>query len=705
MTTQPLLSIENLSIDFRTANGVVHAVRDVTLSVGKGEIVGLVGESGCGKSTLGYAAMGDFGRGKARTTGSIRFDGTDILQASPESLRQLRGTRISMVHQNPAGALTPTLKIGRQLIEILTVHERLSPEAAYGRVVELLTQVKLPDPAAIMDRYPHELSGGQQQRVVIAAALLSGPELLILDEPTTGLDVTVEAVVLDLLHELRERTGVAMLLIAHNLGVIARICERVGVMYAGEMVEMADARQLFRNPRHPYTINLLRCVPRVDRMSGTQLQPIPGFLPSPFAPATSCLFAPRCELSADQCRSARPELTIEGDRAIRCFRWKETGQPAATPATPRAEVQTRAGAGVQVLVARDLSVTYEMRPRGLASGTRRMRVLDGVDVKLFEGSITAVVGESGSGKTTLGRAIVGLTHASGGTVLLRSEDVSGPVRGRSSLAHRLLQMVFQDHGGTLNPSLSVGRIIARPLRLFALATRRDQTDAVRRLLDSVGLNPDVAAQRSDKLSGGQKQRVAIARAFAGKPDVVICDEITSALDVSVQASVLNFLVSLQQRFGTSLLFISHDLGVVRYIADSVLVMYLGRICEQGPVDAIFGGPNHPYTAALISAVPVPDPDDRREQIRLDGVVPSAANRPSGCPFHTRCPLKIGAICEEQTPPVREPRPGHLIECHLAVEDLPNAARRPIDLQRPDPSVARLNLASNGGRSVKEEKLS
>ncbi|MBZ7924933.1 ABC transporter ATP-binding protein [Ensifer adhaerens] len=705
MKAKTLLSVENLSIDFRTSSGSVHAVRDVTLSIGRGEIVGLVGESGCGKSTLGYAVMGDFGRGKVRTAGSIRFDGFDILQATPESLRQLRGKRIAMVHQNPAGALTPTLKIGRQLTEILIVHEKMSPTEAHNRVVELFTQVKLPDPSAIMERYPHELSGGQQQRVVIAAALLSRPELLILDEPTTGLDVTVEAVVLDLLHELRERTGVAMLLIAHNLGVIARICERVGVMYAGELVEMADARQLFRNPRHPYTINLLRCVPRLDRVSGAELQPIPGFLPSPFAAATSCLFAPRCEFSSDQCRSARPDLTTEIDRSIRCFRWKETGHPMAASPQPRAAVRTAARSKLEVLTARDLSVTYELRPRGITAGTMKMRVVDGVGLDLVEGSITAVVGESGSGKTTLGRAIVGLTHASGGAVLLRGDDISGPVRSRSSLAHRLLQMVFQDHGGTLNPSLSVGRIIARPLRLFGLVNRRDQSEAVRGLLDSVGLNPDVAAQRSDKLSGGQKQRVAIARAFAGKPDVVICDEITSALDVSVQASVLNFLVSLQKRFGTSLLFISHDLGVVRYIADSVLVMYLGRICERGPVDAIFGGPNHPYTAALISAVPVPDPDDRREQIRLDGVVPSAANRPSGCPFHTRCPRKIGAICEEQSPPLREPQPGHIIECHLAVEDLPNFSKRPSGSHRTDSDGAHLNLASNTGMSMREERLS
>jgi peptide/nickel transport system ATP-binding protein len=674
MTAAPLLEIQDLSVAFPSARGTTHAVRDVSLSIARGEIVGLVGESGCGKSTLGYALMGDFGPGKIKTAGHIHFDNIDILQADGATLRSLRGTRIAMVHQNPGGALTPSLTIGSQLLEILTVHKGLSRHDAHSRIIEVLRQVNLPDPAALLDRYAHELSGGQQQRVVIAAALLGDPDLLILDEPTTGLDVTVEAVVLDLLRELRDKTGVAMLFIAHNLGVIARICERVGVMYAGELVEMAPVRELFRQPRHPYTISLLGCIPRVDqRQPRLGLQPIPGLLPSPFDMTPGCQFSPRCNFAAAACFNSRPELEQDGKCEIRCFRWREIDAnlaPAANgsslPAANDALAISSTSDRPEVLVTPGLSVSYRIHgSRGRGSFT----AVDNVDLALRKGTITAIVGESGSGKTSLGRALVGLSSHSAGAVSLRGRDISGPVRTRPGFAHRLLQMVFQDHAGTLNPSLSVGRIIARPLRLFGIVPRRQEAEKVSELLGAVGLNPATAARASVELSGGQKQRVAIARAFAGQPDIVVCDEITSALDVSVQASVLNFLLSLQERSGTSLLFISHDLGVVRYIANEVMVMYLGRICERGPAEAVFAGPNHPYTAALMSAVPVPDPDDRREHIRLDGVVPSAANRPVGCPFHTRCPRKIGTICETVEPPLRQPRPGHQIECHHEIETL------------------------------------
>lgn len=674
MTGDPLLSIDNLSIAFPTVTGKVLAVRDVSLSITKGEILGLVGESGCGKSTLGYALMGDFDGAKVETAGHIRFQDTEILKADTATLRKLRGKRIAMVHQNPGGALTPTLRIGPQLIEILAVHDGITPKAAKKRVIELLAKVKLPDPEEIMERYPHELSGGQQQRIVIAAALLGDPDLLILDEPTTGLDVTVEAVVLDLLRDLRDQTGVAMLLIAHNLGVIARICERVGVMYAGELVEMAGVRDLFHKPRHPYTINLLRCIPRIDQpLSRLALLPIPGMLPSPYEKAVKCLFASRCEFSEAACFRTRPDWETGPKRAIRCLRWKAiaAGQIVVASGDKRSAGIEAARKGVQLepaelLTARNLTVSYRSRSSA-ASGS--VTVVDRVDLTVREGTITAIVGESGSGKTTLGRALVGLTPPNQGELSLRGSDIIGPVGKRPGFVHRLLQMVFQDHAGTLNPALSVKSIIARPLRLFGIARSAAKVDEVKKLLAAVGLDPDVAARRAATLSGGQKQRVAIARAFAGRPDVVVCDEITSALDVSVQASVLNFLLTLQEKSGTSLLFISHDLGVVRYIADEVLVMYLGRICERGSADAVFSGPNHPYTAALMSAVPVPDPDDRRQHIRLKGVVPSIAQRPTGCPFHTRCPRKIGPVCETERPPVREPRPGHQIDCHHDLRSL------------------------------------
>ena len=662
--THPLLQVDDLSISYATESGWVRAVRNVSLAVNPREIFGLVGESGCGKSTLAYAILGDLGEGGKRDTGRILFQNRDLLSLSSQELRRVRGAKIAMVHQDPASALTPTMRIGAQLAEVLHIHAAVPEQRTRERCMEMLASVHLSDAAGVMERYPHELSGGQQQRVVIAMALLAEPDLLVLDEPTTGLDVTVEAAVLDLLLEIRDAFGVAIVYIAHNLGVIARVCERVGVMYAGQLVEIAPTADLFHRPQHPYTIGLLSCVPRVDRPAGRHsLKPIPGTVPNPVAIPTGCSFAARCSYVQQRCREHDPVLEATGTGTlVRCIRWREIGKETPDTAAPREQLTLRP-AGHAILEIENLRVHYPVR-RSFGSHKQQVKAVDGVDLAVGQAQIVAVVGESGCGKSTLGAAIVGLRRPTSGRVIFDGQDVSKPVGGRHTTVHRLLQMIFQDHSATLNPTISIGRIVSRPLQLFSIVPARQVEDEVKLLLRSVGLANETTRRKPAQLSGGQRQRVAIARAFASRPKLVVCDEITSALDVSVQASVLNFLLELQRDKQTSLLFISHDLGVVRYLADEIMVMYLGHICETGPADLVFRGPNHPYTEALLSAVPVPDPKAQSARIRLKGSMPSAVSPPSGCPFHTRCPRFLGKLCEEEAPSWHDLGGGHRIRCHL-----------------------------------------
>jgi peptide/nickel transport system ATP-binding protein len=662
--THPLLKVDDLSISYATESGWVRAVRNVSLTVNRHEIFGLVGESGCGKSTLAYAILGDLGEGGKRDTGRILFENRDLLSLSSQELRRLRGAKIAMVHQDPAAALTPTMRIGAQLAEVLHIHATVPELKAHQRCIEMLARVHLSDAAGIMERYPHELSGGQQQRVVIAMALLAEPDLLVLDEPTTGLDVTVEAAVLDLLLEIRDAFGVAIVYIAHNLGVIARVCERVGVMYAGELVEVATIADLFRRPQHPYTVALLSCVPRVDRRAGRHsLKPIPGTVLNPVAVPEGCCFAARCLHVQQRCRETRPTLEeTKTGTLVRCVRWREIGKATADAAAPLEQLLVKP-VDQPILEVDNLRVYYPVQ-RSFGSRKQTVKAVDGVSLAVGRAQILAVVGESGCGKSTLGAAIVGLQRPTSGRVIFNGQDVSKPVGERDAMVHRLLQMIFQDHSATLNPTISIGRIVSRPLRLFSTVPARQVEDELKLLLRSVGLANETARRKPAQLSGGQRQRVAIARAFASRPKLVVCDEITSALDVSVQAAVLNFLLELQRDSQTSLLFISHDLSVVRYLADEIMVMYLGHVCETGPADLVFGGPNHPYTEALLSAVPVPDPEAPSARIRLKGGMPSSVSPPSGCPFHTRCPRSLGKLCEDEAPPWHDLGSGHRIRCHL-----------------------------------------
>ncbi len=620
------------------------------------------------------------------TSGQIRIDGADLFRMDEAGLRRLRSHTVSMVYQNPGTALNPSIRVGDQVVESFRVLGAASDEARQ-RARGMLEKVQISDPASVMRRYPHQLSGGMQQRVVIAMALASNPSLLILDEPTTGLDATVEAEVLDLVAALRREYRTSVLFISHNLGVIARMCDRIGVLYAGRLVEEGATGTLLRDPRHPYTVGLLRAVPTWgDSKDRGALDTIAGFPPPIGAAIPGCVFADRCGLVEERCRQEEPDLYEAGaDEAgashqSRCF-FHERAQelpvsaklkaPAGAPGGNGQADGGRPGAVGPVVQLDHLSKTFHQEGR-------EVRALADISLAILRGEVLGLVGESGSGKTTLARSLLGLTGPDKGSVVELDESPLDPkIVHRSPEQVREIQIVFQNPDASLNRRHSVHRIIGRALAKL-LGLRGDERE--RRIVEltrSVRLDRPALDAKPAQLSGGLKQRVAIARAFAGDPRVVVCDEPTSALDVSVQAAILNLLVDLQRDEGVTYLFISHDLGVVRFVADRIAVLYLGRLMEVGPADVVFRGPHHPYTEALLSAAPIlftgQDQEQgrgaTRERIRLSGEIPSAADPPSGCVFHTRCPRKLGAICEETVPPLIEVEPGHFMACHIPVEEL------------------------------------
>jgi peptide/nickel transport system ATP-binding protein len=637
-------------------------LRDVSFRIGRGESYGLVGESGSGKSTMALALMRYLPRNGRVRSGAITIDGRDALALGSSDLRRLRAETVSMVYQEPGRALNPSLRVGRQVAEVYEI-AGLDRAAAMERSEEILNRVRISDPAGVMRRYPHQLSGGMLQRVVIAMALASEPSLLVLDEPTTALDATVEAEVLDLVAALRDEFRTSVLFISHNLGVIARMCDRVGVLYAGELVEEGAAAAVFEGPRHPYTVGLLRCIPRRGRRKDHgRLDTIPGFLPQPGQTAVGCIFAPRCALADDRCRTeSPPPYDVGPGRTSRCHHHEQA------PALPREtavdmQVPQVREAAAPVVSLRGVSKTFNFYGE-------RLRGLVDVDLDISPGETLGLVGESGSGKTTLARVLLGLTTPDPGSeVQLDGVTVEGDARGRTTEQVKALQIVFQNPDSALNRRHSVRRLVGRALhRLGGLSGEALNTRLIE-LIRSVKMEERHLSLRPTQLSGGLKQRVAIARAFAGNPQIVVCDEPTSALDVSVQAAILNLLVDLQSREGVTYLFISHDLGVVRYLSDRIAVLYLGRIMELGTAETVFAGPHHPYTEALLSAVPTLE-GVRRERIRLEGEIPSAADPPSGCVFHTRCPRKLGTVCETTEPPLEEAEDGHLMRCHIPLEDL------------------------------------
>jgi peptide/nickel transport system ATP-binding protein len=674
----PVLKVGNLAISYEIRKGEVPAVRNVSFDVNRGETFGLVGESGCGKSTVAFGIVNFLGRNGKILEGSILFQGRELRGRTEEELRRLRGDQISMVYQDPMSALNPTLRIGDQLSEVLIVHRGLSKDDAYEKCIDMLNRVYMPDPETVMTRYPHQLSGGQQQRVVIAMALLNNPALLIMDEPTTALDVTVEAVVLDLIDELRREFDTAIVYITHNLGVIARVSDRVGVMYAGEIVERAPVGDIFLKPMHPYTQGLMRCVPKLGlSKQSSYLYPIRGRLPSLMNLPPGCLFEPRCDFAREECRHKRPELhKVDRNHFARCHfaedtigaKWEPPEEMVSVLAVPPPCAEE------PILQVERLQKYYLQEQRSLISlmglGQKQyVKAVDDISLEIPKGRTLGVVGESGCGKSTLAKTIVGLEPLTDGKIEFLGFDISVPVSDRDLNLIKELQMVFQNPDSTLNPSFTVGRQIARPLIRFKTVPRNEVREEAIRLLNAVKMDESYYGRLPRQLSGGEKQRVGIARAFAARPDLVLCDEPVSSLDVSVQAAVLNLLLEIQREFGTTMLFIAHDLSVVRFFSDYVAVMYLGKLCEVGSAEAIYAPPYHPYTEALLSAVPIPDPRAEQKRIRLSGTVPSALKPPTGCRFHTRCPRKMGKICETEEPPRRDDGDGHYVYCHIPLEEL------------------------------------
>ncbi|HEX2782822.1 MAG TPA: ABC transporter ATP-binding protein, partial [Ilumatobacteraceae bacterium] len=593
------------------------------------------------------------------TSGRVLVDGDDITAMTTAELRRFRARKASMVYQEPGSALNPTLRIGRQLIETFVVLGQSNTQARESSLAAL-RKVQIADPERVMGRYPHQLSGGMLQRVVIAMALACDPKLLVLDEPTTGLDATVEAEVLDLVRTLRSTTGAAILMIAHNLGVIRSMCDRVGVMYAGKIVEQGVADELFDAPKHPYTVALLHSIPRSGmRKSEHALSTISGTLPPLGADLPTCVFIDRCPLVTDVCREVAPELVDIGDGHLaRCHHHDEITVLETMPGPIAAAPST----GSEILSIVDVSKTF--RQKG-----QKVPALVGIDLSLADGETLGLVGESGSGKSTLAKAILGIHAADEGSELsLDHHELAGTISKRSRGDKRAMQIIFQNPDSALNASWTVRRILARSVRKLTGVDREAGDRKVAALTDHLRLSPRHLDMKPRQLSGGLKQRVAIARAFAGDPRIVVCDEPTSALDVSVQAAILNLLAELQSEQRTSYVFISHDLGVVRYLADRIAVMYLGRIMEVGDTDDVFNGPHHPYTEALLSAVPDVDGAERN-RIPLHGEIPSPANPPSGCVFHPRCHRFIEGVCDVQEPPLLDAGNGHQIRCVIPAEQL------------------------------------
>ena len=679
----PVLKVENLAISYETRYGDVEAVREVSFEVRRATTFGVVGESGCGKSTVAFGIVDFLGRNGKIVDGSIKFQGRELVGRSQKELRLLRGDQISMVYQDPMQALNPSVTIGDQLAEVLTVHRKISKSEAWDKSIVMLERVYMPDAANVMKRFPHQISGGQQQRVVIAMALLNNPALLIMDEPTTALDVTVEAAVLDLIAKLRREFDTAIMYITHNLGVVARVSSRVGVMYAGEMVERATVEAIYKNPRHPYTQGLIRCVPKLGAdKAGSVLYPIRGRVPPPDSRPVGCVFGPRCDYFRDRCREERPDLRqVSPGSWVRCHFAEEIDPAQWTPSEdiipPRisaAEVPAE-----PILQVRDLKKYYEVQGGSLKDmvglGEKRyVKAVENANFDIPKGRTLGIVGESGCGKSTLVKTIIGLESSTSGEAEFLGLDITGDISSRSEQLIQELQMVFQNPDSTMNPSYTVGQQIGRPMQRFGTVPKGQIRDEVIKLLQAMRLGENYYDRLPRQLSGGEKQRVGIARALASHPDLVLCDEPVSALDVSVQAAILNLLLEIQQEYGTTMIFIAHDLSVVRFFSDYVGVMYLGQMMEIGPAEAIYSPPYHPYTEALLSAVPIPDPSVEQKHIRLAGAVPSAIAPPSGCRFHTRCPRRElmpdgGKLCETDVPPWLEIGEEHRIFCHLPLETL------------------------------------
>jgi len=655
--SRPLIEIEDLHVLFVTSQGTVRAVEGLSYSVHPGEMVAIVGESGSGKSVSALAVMQLLPQGSAHIhKGSVRFDGRELLKLSDEEMRRIRGREIAMIFQEPMTSLNPVLRIGLQIMEPLAIHLGMDERAARARAVELLTLVGITDPESRLHQYPHQLSGGMRQRVMIAIGLSCNPKLLIADEPTTALDVTIQAQILELMKDLSRRLGVAIVIITHNLGIVAR--------YADRLVESGTAERVFARPLHPYARGLLGAVPRLDRGRAAKLSTIDGAPPNLLNPPSGCRFRPRCRFAIEQCLT-EPVLELgEPGHIAACHRLGEI--EALDPLPARTASASKPGvSGHPATAILDIKRAKKYFPVriGFLRPPKQVRAVDDVTIDIRAGETLGLVGESGCGKSTLGRLVLRLDDPTGGEIRFENTDLAQLDRSAMIAVRKQMQVIFQDPYSSLNPRMTVGQIIAEPIRVHGILPKPQIADRVAELLQIVGLFPYMALRYPHELSGGQRQRVGIARALAVNPRVIVCDEAVSALDVSIQGQVINLLEDLQQKFGLTYLFIAHDLAVVRHISSKVAVMYLGRIVEYAPADALFATPRHPYTRALLAAAPVPDPVVERTRPRtiITGELPSPLNPPKGCVFHPRCPLAT-AECRQGVPAVRELAPGHSVAC-------------------------------------------
>jgi peptide/nickel transport system ATP-binding protein len=728
MTDQTLLRVEDLRTTFRTEDGLVHAVNGISYSVNRGEALGIVGESGSGKSVGALSVMRLIPSPPGTVTGArVEFKGRDLLSLSEEEMRRVRGNDIAMIFQEPLTSLNPVFSVGNQIAEPLLLHQGLSKRAARDRTIELLQAVGIANPERRADHYPHQLSGGLRQRAMIAMALACTPDLLIADEPTTALDVSIQAQILELMRALQQTSGTAMLFITHDLGVVAEMCDSVAVMYAGRIVERATTRQLFSSPKHPYTWGLFDCLPKIEEPKGIRLVPIVGQPPNLLHPPRGCTFHPRCPYVFDRCRIEEPPLIpLPDGQLTRCWLYdpartetaqshgsivdgppyelssplvaagEAVGGPVVSeprtsaqssarptlvpgvipevghhiPTTIRRAVERSAreaptapaGDRADLVVVRDLRKYFPITAGLFRRHVADVRAVDDISFTVKRGETLGLVGESGCGKSTTGRVLLRLLEPTSGRIEFDGHDVTA-LNGRDLRAlRRRMQIVFQDPYSSLNPRRTVGGIIAQPLKIHGVAKGAAASTRVSEILELVGLNPRHADRYPHEFSGGQRQRIGVARAIAANPDFIVADEPVSALDVSIQAQVINLLQDLQQRLDLSYLFISHNLSVVRSICDRVAVMYLGQIVELASNQALYETPLHPYTMALLTAVPKVDPGGR-SRIVLPGDVPSPIDPPSGCRFHTRCPYAM-AVCKEVVPPLTDLGGGHRVACHL-----------------------------------------
>jgi peptide/nickel transport system ATP-binding protein len=663
--TERLLEVQDLKTYFDTEAGPVKAVDGVSFHLDRGETLAVVGESGSGKSVMSMSIMQLIAQPPGRFAGGkVIFQGEDLLQKNERAMRRIRGNDISMIFQEPMTSLNPVFTIGDQIAETIILHQGKSRPQAMRAAIEMLELVGIPEPARRAQSFPHQMSGGMRQRAMIAMALSCGPKLLIADEPTTALDVTIQAQILDLMRKLQKETNMSMLFITHDLGVVAEIADRVLVMYAGQAVEEASVDAIFAAPKMPYTLGLIDSVPRVDKAALHQqrLRAIPGNVPNPAALPAGCAFNPRCRYVVDRCKVEAPPLEdTGGGHMARCWRWNDLSVVAAT--VPVAQKPPRKGiaAGKPLVEVKDLRAYFPVRGGVFSRVVANVKAVQDVSFTVHEGEVVGLVGESGSGKTTAGRAILHLVEPTGGEIRFKGRDITKASKAEQRELSKEMQIIFQDPFASLNPRITIGDAIGEALDIHRLAKGKARRARIVDLLERVGMSADHMHRYPHEFSGGQRQRIGIARALAVDPKFIIADEPVSALDVSIQAQVVNLLQDLKEELGLTLLFIAHDLSVVEYFSDRVIVMYLGKIMEVAPAKELYANPIHPYTEALLSGVPIPDPKLKRQRILLKGEIPSPIKPPSGCVFRTRCALAV-PDCAQIVPPLEEARQGHFKAC-------------------------------------------